>query len=105
MARGSNDTTYVEIPEVGEDIAQRFYNLCDRKGVRMHQMFETMVRSFDRGSTTYGLDMRIDFGKYSGMNMEDLIRTDTRYVRWLVNTSEWFRIDSAAERLLKQMEG
>lgn len=105
MARGDNDLTYVEISDVDPRIAERFYAMCDRKGVRISQMLETMVRSFDRGSQTYGLDMRFDFGKYAGMNVEDVIRTDTRYVRWLVNTSEWFKIDSAAERLLKSMEG
>jgi hypothetical protein len=105
MARGDNWDSDLTIHGVNPGIVERFYNLCERKGVSQGTMFETMVRSFDRGSTTYGLDMRIDFGKYSGMNMEDLIRTDTRYVRWLVNTSEWFRIDSSAERLLKQMEG
>jgi hypothetical protein len=106
MARGEFDGCRGRvILDADPAITERFQNMCNRKGVQAETMFETMVRSFDRGQTTYGLDMRMDFGKYAGMNVEDVIRTDTRYMRWLINASEWFRLDSAAERLLKTMEG
>lgn len=105
MARGDNDAGYVTISGVKDDIAERFYAMCARKDAEPGKMFETMVRSFDRGSQTYGLDMRLDFGKYSGMLLDDVIRTDTRYISWLVRESAWFKLDSAAERLLRSMEG
>lgn len=105
MARGDNGLMCdINIRNVEPNIAERFENMCDRKHVDPARMFETMVRSFDRGSTVYSLDGRLDFGKYSGMNVEDAIRTDTRYVAWLVRESAWFKLDTTAERLLRQME-
>lgn len=89
---------------VSDDILLRFTEMCDRKSVPMELMFETMVRSFDRGPVVYGLQDRINFGKYSGMVLDDLIRTDTRYMTWLTNTSAWFRLDASADRLLRQMK-
>lgn len=94
----------VFIDGVSDDIADRFMKLCHRKDVAPATMFETMVRSFDRGSQTYSTDMRFDFGKYAGMNVEDVIRSDTQYVRWLVNNSSWFKLDSHSERLLRMQE-
>lgn len=90
--------------DADDEIEDRFFKMCDRKGVHPSKMFETMVRSFDRGSTIYSLDMRMDFGKYAGMTVEDVIRTDTRYIAWLTRESAWFRLDASAERLLKIME-
>jgi hypothetical protein len=107
MARGHNwsdGDAVIGFGGVDPDIVERFENLIARKGTTPAKMFETMVRSFDRGQTVYELGMRIDFGKYAGMEMEDLIRTDTRYIRWLVNTSEWFRLGNEADRLLRQLE-
>jgi hypothetical protein len=94
----------VLIEDVDPEIVGRFAALCDRRGVTQGKMFETMVRSFDRGSTTYTTDMRMDFGKYAGMLVEDVIRTDPRYMRWLVNTSEWFKLKHSALVLLESME-
>lgn len=103
MARGDNWPNVLTITNVKDEIIERFQSLCDRRGVDPATQFETMVRSFDRGTQKYDLEMRLDFGKYSGMLVEDVVRTDPRYLNWLVNTSEWFRLSAGALDLLEEM--
>src|SRR5688572_23213900 len=109
MARGNNwddddGPAILSIAGIDPHILERFENLVARRGTTPQRQFETMVRSFDRGSQTYELGMRIDFGKYAGMELEDVIRTDPRYISWLSSVSEWFKLGTDATRLLKQVE-
>ena len=90
--------------DLESDIADRFVNLCERRGVSHEKMLETMVRSFDRGPVLYTIHDRLDFGKYSGAYLEDIVRTDPRYIRWLTRESAWFRVDETSELLLREME-
>ena len=43
------------------------------------------------------------YGQYAGMLIEEMIRADPRYVRFLVANSDTFQLDEAALALLERM--
>ena len=90
--------------DVGPGIIDQFYELCDRRNVDPGIMFETMLRSFDRKPVMYNQYDRIDFGKYNGMIIEDVMRSDPRYMKWLVSTSTWFKLTGSALEILQNVE-
>ena len=103
--RGSRVTDGLLIlQDVDEEILDRFVGMCERRRAMPEKMFETMVRSFDRTPAYYGLHARLDFGKYAGMIIEDVVHTDPRYLRWLNNTSAWFKLQNDALALLATIQ-
>lgn len=63
-----------------------------------------MVASFASKKTVYGLEDKLRFGKYSGFTLEELIRSDSKYVWWLVNVSDTFDVDQFAFELLMELD-
>jgi hypothetical protein len=93
------------IYDVDPEILTRWQVMIQRKGIDPAKQFEVMVRSFDRGPVKYGRHDVINFGKYSGMVIDDVLRADPRYMRWLVNTSEWFQLTGECIDILCDLEG
>lgn len=48
--------------------------------------------------------IQIDFGRYSGWTLGELLRTDPDYLRWLMRHSSGIRYRSAIMRLLDEYE-
>jgi hypothetical protein len=86
--------------KVESDVRDDFESLCVARGLEPEQMFRVMLRSFTRRKVVFHLTDELNFGKYNGLVLEEVIRADPRYMNWLVNESQWFRLSDDAERLL-----
>lgn len=51
-----------------------------------------------------GADLRLDFGRYAGLTLSEIIRTDPDYLRWLSRHSSGIRFRGPILRLLAQLE-
>ena len=49
---------------------------------------------------TFKLDTKLDFGKYKGLTVEEIIKKDPEYLGWAEDTIDWFELDSEAEAAL-----
>ena len=103
MALFDPKTTTLKIRDVDSDVVAEFEDLCRNRGLEQEQMFRVMVRSFCRRKVTFDLHEELNFGKYNGLRLEEVIRADPQYINWLLEASSWFRISAAAERLLVAM--
>jgi curved DNA-binding protein CbpA len=74
---------------MGPGFGQQGYTLGDR----------IQSRDVDRARS-----MRIDFGRYAGNTLGDLLRSDPDYLRWLSRHSSGIRYRSAILRLLAEQE-
>lgn len=45
----------------------------------------------------YDLDDVMDFGKYKGKSVEDVLEEDPSYLLWLLENSERFEVDDALQ--------
>jgi DnaJ-class molecular chaperone len=84
----SDGNGYPSVP-VGPGFGQQGYTLGDR----------IQSRDTDRARS-----MRIDFGRYAGHSLGDLVRSDPDYLRWLSRHSSGIRYRSAIMRLLAEQE-
>lgn len=50
-----------------------------------------------------GLNDPMPFGMYRGIAVEQMIRSDPRYVRWLYGESEIFQLDRPSLELLEEL--
>ena len=81
---------------------QGVIDLAIERNMDPSDLLRMMTRSFSRGPTIHGLLDTFRFGKYSGETVEVVIRGDPRYMKWLVETSEWFELDTEALELLEE---
>lgn len=95
-------TSTVKI-KIDREIAEDFEALCEDRGLTSEQMFRVMLRSFTRRKVFFTLQDELNFGKYNGLNVEEVIRADPRYVNWLLRESNWFRLAPGAQGLLEEL--
>jgi len=86
------------------DIVEAFEELCEKRGLEPEQMFRVMLAGFTRRKVYFNVGDELNFGKYNGLRLEEVIRADPRYVRWLLGESSWFQITASAECLLAAIE-
>jgi len=48
----------------------------------------------------YSLYDKLEVGKYSGESLLDVIRMNSRYVRWLLENIKGFQLDEEAQRFM-----
>lgn len=77
-----------------------FAEICDRRGIEPSVMFEIMCRHFAVKEFLFGLQDNMPFGKYKGLRIEDIIRADPSYIRWLCGESDKFDLSKAAWEFL-----
>ncbi|HEX4112735.1 MAG TPA: hypothetical protein VH020_09390 [Stellaceae bacterium] len=46
---------------------------------------------------TYDLDTVLDFGRYKGRTVEDVLADDPRYLLWAMENVERFEVDKAVQ--------
>jgi hypothetical protein len=102
MARG-DPTGYITIHTDVQTEAD-FRDLCGRRGLQPEQMFRVMLRGYVKRQVSFDLNEELNFGKYNGLYLDEVIRADPRYIRWLLGESSWFRITQRAEALLATIE-
>jgi hypothetical protein len=48
----------------------------------------------------YDVDTELDFGKYKGQKLSDVIEKDLHWVKWAIESIQWFDVTPAADRLI-----
>lgn len=102
MARG-DPNGYISI-HTDEQTSADFYALCNRRELHPEQMFRVMLRGYIKRQVLFDLGDELNFGKYNGLRLEEVLRADPRYIRWLLGESSWFRITERAEAVLTLIE-
>ncbi len=52
---------------------------------------------------TYLLSDKLDFGKYKGWILKDLIKHDLSYVQWCIKNNDYFDITSETQKYINQL--
>jgi hypothetical protein len=60
-----------------------------------------MAKPFKLLKTAIGLDDTLDFGKYqsTGLTVQDILKEDPDYIRWIMNNMEKYFYESVHEEL------
>lgn len=99
-----NEETSEVYMEVPIEVAREFYAMCQSRGIEQERMFSVMVKAFANKTEVYGLQDTLKFGKYGGVNVEDLIRADPQYCRWAIQNTERFDLTDEAYELLEEID-
>ena len=51
-------------------------------------------------SQAFGLNTKLNFGKYKGSTVQEIIKKDPEYLGWAEDTIDWFVLDDEAESAL-----
>jgi hypothetical protein len=63
-----------------------------------------MLKYFRTNNKKLTLKDKFHFGKYAGYTIMDIIERDPSYVRWCLNTIEYFKLDDTAFQELEVRE-
>lgn len=85
------------VPSLERMAAERNITIDKLINIRL----QAMVNAYDN-QRTLGLTDQMPFGQYKHVVIEDLIKADGRYVRWLYATSEIFELDDEARVFLEE---
>lgn len=50
----------------------------------------------------YGLYQSLQFGKYKGEQVQDIIEKDPDYIRWCLDNIDWFGLTKEAKAVLHE---
>lgn len=88
------------------DLMHNLHEIAERNGTTVQKIIETRmwayVNAYDKHKIL-GLNDPMPYGQYRGLLVEDMIRTDPRYVRYLASVSEIFVINDEAIALLESL--
>jgi len=91
---------------IDEDLLGPLYAMAQDRGLSISRLVNSRIRSLVNAYKKYKvltLQDDMPYGQYMGMNMEEMIRSDPRYVRFLVANSDIFELDTDAQELLENM--
>ena len=81
-----NRTTEVVI-ELDRELCARLHDKLSARGLKLEKYIEMTLRAFDRQKNILHLRDKINFGKYYGEVVEDVVRMDPGYISWCLQ--EW----------------
>lgn len=96
-------TKVVSMPN---DLANTLSEMSALRGISVEQLVithMTAVSNAYKNSKILRLQDYMPYGKYRGVLVEDMIRSDPRYTNWLASTSNIFVLDEEATNLLKEL--
>lgn len=102
-ARESGDRIAVEV-SLPIELHDELSALLDGRGTTMSKFFEVHARSFLRSPSIFELHTRLPFRKYAGSPVEDIVRMDPSYIRFLLGNVTGFRLSELAQKLLDQVD-
>lgn len=91
---------------VPNDLAEVLSEMSSLRGIDVEQLVivhMTSVVNAYKNSKIMRLTDTMPYGKYRGVLVEDVIRSDPRYTNWLASTSNIFVLDEEATELLKEL--
>ncbi len=104
MARKKKEPMGRYLIEVPEEVMEDALPILKRRGIKLDAVVTVYLRALivsAEHTTMRGLEDAMPFGKYRGATIEHVIRTDPRYINWLLRTADNFLIDEKAAILLR----
>lgn len=80
-------------------------SLLAQRGTNVATYLRLQLGAFIRCNKPYGLQDRLDFGKYkeAAPTVEEVVRVDPRYIAWLVSVSKNVKFEPEVLELLEEM--
>lgn len=79
--RKSDETVSIAIPA---DLATKAQEVLSLSGTDVETFVRLQLGAFCRARSILHLDDKMNFGKYIGEKVEDVVRADTNYAKWLL---------------------
>lgn len=92
---------------LNEILHHELEELAAERGMTSEELVGTWVRNSRRRDVKpYSAGTEMRFGQYGGERVENVIRTDPAYVKWLLaNAAERFQLDSEMTALYERVSG
>lgn len=97
MAAPKETTFTITLPTY---IAQKLQELALKKNLEVDDFIRLALKATSRKSKFFNLDGVLDFGKYEGEALQNVIKVDPTYVVWCIRNIEGFLISDPAEEAL-----
>lgn len=89
-----------------DSMAIKLHEIASLRGTTIQQLvtakMTALVNQYEN-SRILRLEDSMPYGQYRGLNVEDMIRADPRYVNWLASESSVFVLDEEATKLLGEL--
>lgn len=86
------------------DLYDELTALLDGRGSDLSTFLVAKARAYLRTPSTFELHTRLPFPKWAGTPLEDVIRMDPAYVRWMDDVNPRFRMSEQAHTLLEKVD-
>lgn len=87
---------------ISQETLDSFLNLCEERGASPDTMLRVMTAGYTRRARVYGLQDTLQFGKYYGLTLSDVVEADPAYAKWMWKKAEGVGIDDIAVGYLKE---
>lgn len=97
-----SQTVAVQLPK---ELYVQAEDLLAQRGTDVATYLKLQLGAFIRCNKPYGLQDRLDFGKYkdAAPTVEEVVRVDPRYIAWLVSVSKTVRFEPDVLELLEEV--
>lgn len=103
VVESTKGLSVIYVVELEREIAEKLHTIANERGIDVKRLVNTrmatLVNAFER-ERILRLTDSMPYGQYKGINIEDMIRSDPRYVNYLVSVSDIFVLDVEATELL-----
>ncbi len=89
--------------ELDKKLVEKANRLLKDRGSNLAIYLELQLRAFCKSSAPLRLSDRMPIGKFSGALVEDIVRTDTSYIEWLIGVSTTVSFDPEVTRLVMEL--
>lgn len=101
--KSSTNLEVIKVISLPNDLATTLAEMSAIRGIGVEQLIFTHMISICnayQNQKVLNLNSVMPYGKYRGVLIEDMIRSDPRYVNWLASESEIFVLDEGTTQLL-----
>lgn len=86
---------------ISDETMLSFLELCEERDASPDVMLKVMVAGYRRRPHVYGVNDTLQFGKYHGLTLMEVIVADPAYAKWMWKTAEGVDLDDHAKEVLR----
>ena len=90
---------FSDVVKIRPELCDDLQKACTKRSVNIETITNALLRQWVnqiKAYKTYELYDVMNFGKYNGLEIQEVIQTDPRYVMWLHDVSERFTLSQKA---------
>lgn len=91
---------------IDDDLVADLLQMANDRQIPVGRLINSRIRSLINSykrHRVFGLSDTMPYGQYTGMNIEEMIRADPRYVHYMASNSDTFQLDDESLALLGRM--